>query len=334
MRLLDQYLYAVESYLPADMRQDISKELRANIEEMLPEHPTESQVYETLKSLGNPLKLAQEYHSNKDYLIGPAFFHTYLWVLKLVVSVTVAVAVIFAMLDWALTLSSSVTIVETIIAFVVNFMAAAVNSIIQGTFWVTLAFIIVERTGADYTGIGLNAKDWTPDDLPQYIPADSHDISRVETVVEMVFLVLTTSFIYLRPDLIAIFLNTESNQLKPIPFFNITQLNHYMLALLILILANLILLLGKIIWARWSTPLAVANLIINLFSAIFVLVMMFDPNILNPEFATSINEVLNLPSATGEQWLLATRIITVLIILGTLTWDTIHPFRKLTRHTK
>lgn len=334
MKLLDQYLYAIESYLPADIRQDFSRELRANIEEMLPEHPTQSQVYEVLKALGNPLRLAEEYTPNKKYLIGPAFYHTYVWVLKLVVTLTVMVAVLFTMLDWAFTLSSSVDLVDAIVGFIVNFMAAAVNGAIQGTFWVTFAFIIVERTGAAQAGIGLYSKDWTPDDLPQYVSENSHYISRLETAVEMVFLVLGTSFIYLRPDLIAIFLNIDSNHIETIPFFNLIQLNHYMLALLILMLTNLIILLGKIIWARWSRSLAIANLIVNVFNALFVLVLIFDTNILNPKFATSINQALDLSSPAANQWLLATKVVTVLIIMGALAWDSIQPFRKLKRHTK
>ena len=38
MKLIDRYIYAVTSYLPEEAREDVGKELKSNIEEMLPDN--------------------------------------------------------------------------------------------------------------------------------------------------------------------------------------------------------------------------------------------------------------------------------------------------------
>ena len=73
MNLIDRYVYSVAEYLPGDIANDVTRELRSNIEDMLPENHTEEDVYRVLEELGNPLELAKEYHPGKRYLIGPGF---------------------------------------------------------------------------------------------------------------------------------------------------------------------------------------------------------------------------------------------------------------------
>ncbi|NLZ83527.1 MAG: hypothetical protein GX915_07675 [Clostridiales bacterium] len=91
MKLIDRYIYAVTGYLPEETREDVGRELQSNIKEMLPDNPSEDQVYKVLVDLGNPWELASEYNSKKRYLIGPIYYHNYISVLKLVIGICIAV---------------------------------------------------------------------------------------------------------------------------------------------------------------------------------------------------------------------------------------------------
>jgi uncharacterized membrane protein len=91
MNLIDRYVYAVTEHLPANTKEDVSKELRANIMDMLPDNPSEDEIKAVLTKLGNPVKLAHEYSQSKNYLIGPELYDSYITVVKIVVTVLACV---------------------------------------------------------------------------------------------------------------------------------------------------------------------------------------------------------------------------------------------------
>jgi hypothetical protein len=72
--LIDRYLYDITKRLPEKSRADVERELRSNIEDMLPEDPTDDDVVRVLTELGSPAKLSAAYRSNPRYLISPELF--------------------------------------------------------------------------------------------------------------------------------------------------------------------------------------------------------------------------------------------------------------------
>ena len=91
MEIIDRYVYAVVKRLPESTRQDVERELRANIQDMLPDDHSEADVRAVLAKLGNPYRLAEEYRETKRYLIGPSVYDSYITVLRLVISIVVPV---------------------------------------------------------------------------------------------------------------------------------------------------------------------------------------------------------------------------------------------------
>ena len=61
--IIDRYIYDVVRRLPPNQRQDIERELRSLIEDMLESGPENRNVEDVLKELGNPLDLARQYLS-------------------------------------------------------------------------------------------------------------------------------------------------------------------------------------------------------------------------------------------------------------------------------
>jgi hypothetical protein len=89
MELLDRYLKAVKFWLPSEQKQDIIAELSEDIRSQIEDKESElgrqlsdAEVEAILKKSGNPMLVAQRYLPQR-YLIGPALFPMYWFVLKL-----------------------------------------------------------------------------------------------------------------------------------------------------------------------------------------------------------------------------------------------------------
>ncbi|MEI9967401.1 MAG: hypothetical protein WDM87_01780 [Terracidiphilus sp.] len=97
MELLDRYVQAVRKHLPWRRQDDIIAELRANLESQLEDKETElgrpltkEEAEDWLKQIGSPIQVAARYQ-RQQYLIGPALFPTYSYVLKLVLTWATAI---------------------------------------------------------------------------------------------------------------------------------------------------------------------------------------------------------------------------------------------------
>jgi len=168
MELLDRYLQAVRKYLPARRQDDIIAELRANMESQIEDKEselgrtlTQGEMEDLLRKMGSPVIVASRYQP-QQYLIGPAIFPLYLYVLRVVVL-------------WAL-------IVYSIVIVVVLPLTSPDHSDIAGSLlhtpsilinvaaWVTLVFVALEffmvrypEKFAPFAGLTDN---WNPSSLP------------------------------------------------------------------------------------------------------------------------------------------------------------------------
>jgi hypothetical protein len=89
MELLERYLQAVRKHLPWQGQDDIVAELRANLEAQLEDKQaslgrglTADEAEAWLKQVGSPVRVAGRYQP-QQYLIGPAVYPIYTYVLKL-----------------------------------------------------------------------------------------------------------------------------------------------------------------------------------------------------------------------------------------------------------
>ncbi len=89
MELLDRYLKAVKFWLPSEQKQDIIAELSEDIRSQIEDKESElgrplndAEVEAILKKGGPPILVAQRYLPQR-YLIGPALFPMYWFVLRL-----------------------------------------------------------------------------------------------------------------------------------------------------------------------------------------------------------------------------------------------------------
>ena len=183
MDLLDRYLQAVKKHLPWKRQDDILAELRANLESQLEDKESElgrpltrGEAEDWLREIGPPMQVAMRYQP-QQYLIGPAVFPLYWFVLRLVFLWSMLIYLIVSAVQFFAAGAFSGT-------FVLEAALRVPWVLMMATAWVTLIFAVLEfclthypakfREIAEKAGDGkpefawfpgLSA-NWSPSDLP------------------------------------------------------------------------------------------------------------------------------------------------------------------------
>ncbi len=286
MEMIDRYIYAVTQHLPENIREDVSKELLSNIQDMLPENATADQIQEILEELGNPAKLAIEYNPERRYLIGPSIYNQYITLLKTVTGITALAMGCIAIFAWLFGPADA----QKPARIVADIISAFFQGALHGAFWVTLVFVILERSGVYEGNSPFSKKKWTLKDLPDIPDYGKKKISRVSTMVEILFTVLFVVILIFRPGVFGVMLKGS----QFVPILNTDRMSTYVFGIVLLGIISLGILAWKTIYPYWSIPLAAANAGHNIASSILMLFMVNDRHIVNAEFLKLLESVTNL----------------------------------------
>lgn len=325
MQMIDRYVYAVTGHLPEEIREDVGRELRSNIEDMLPDKATDEDIKKALTEMGSPAKLAEEYNPKKRYLIGPGLYDNYITVLKLVLGICAVVFAGIAIIDFALDPSSAGNSSSDVTRLISRVITGGIEGLLQGGLWVTLVFAILERSGVEEGHMPFSNKKWTPDDLPDYPLYSKRKISRREAVFSIFWTILITSVVCLKPELIAAYIN-NGNGTTVIPFFNTERLQPYLVFILILAAIQLGLFIWKIIAASWSTPMAVCNAIYNGTFCILLVILLNDKVLYQTDKIALMTDT-NLTAAISQWWSRGIYVCGAVIIVICI-WDSASAFLK------
>lgn len=331
MNLVDRYLHVVAKHLPEETREDVSRELRANIEEMLTEDATEEDVRSVLEKLGDPKKLAAEYRQYRRYLIGPELYDSYLSVLKLVITILPVISGAIALLEGILGTSGEGELLEMSIGVFVNVLVAAIGGAFQACAWVTLVFAILERTGVNEGQLPFVKKRWTPDDLMTMEIESKRKISRGETAFSIACTVLFMTIFYFKPQIFGWYQRGDNGVTAVTPIFAIEHLQYYIPVLLIFTIAALIILVWKFISMEWNIPLAAVNTVYNMALCVLVYIMISDASLVNQAFLSNISRLAETPlSQISAAWLKGARAFGIVFIVVSI-WDSVSGFIKSMR---
>ncbi len=322
MEMIDRYVQAVTDRLPEDTREDVARELCANIEDMLPANATERDVRAVLEKLGNPAVLSNEYRQVKRYLIGPAMYDTYLSVLKLVAGIA-AIAFAFLALIGVITEPG-----KHITGIIVEVLSAAFQGAVMAFLWVTLVFALLERTGVAEGSLPFKKKQWSVDDLPPVVRHPGSRINRFEVVIALIFNVIFISIFLFRPDLFGWYKPGDSGLQLVVPVFNIVRLQTYIPAIVILAVIQFGMAVYKFIARRWTLPLAVVNTLNNLGVGLLGCLMVNDCSLFNQDLLSHMAGVFNTSAGRLETFM--GRGLTVFIIVFVILCliDSINGFVK------
>jgi hypothetical protein len=169
MELLDRYLQAVKKHLPWQRQDDIIAELRSNLEAQLEDKEaalgrplTNDEAMAWLKQLGSPIQMAAPYQT-QQYLIGPAIFPTYRYVLQLACTWAVVINLIVSVVKIAAEDNANPTALFGALQHIpfTLLMTAA---------WVTLIFVVIEyavtHSKTKWMPLAAPSASWSPVELP------------------------------------------------------------------------------------------------------------------------------------------------------------------------
>lgn len=215
--MIDRYVYQVTKRLPNNARKDIEQELRTLITDMLDEKtqgntPGKQHIDAVLGELGSPYELADKYRDSSHYLISPAIYPAWLFVLKIVMGAVllgIAISSVLGLLSE-----------ESVVWY--EYLGSCLASLFGGLFmafaWVTLIFAIIERRG-------LNVKELMPEwDIASLPPVSTHEISIPiwGPIAEITFTIVVMLIFLLSPQLIGAY--SIDNGVKVIPVFDLEVL--------------------------------------------------------------------------------------------------------------
>ena len=305
MNLINRYVYAVIRYLPEGIQEEVSLELRAHIEDMLSDEPTEEEIKEVLKNLGNPQDLAEEYQPNKRYLIGPKYYDQYLKTLKCIMAIVVVNLLIVNAFDWV---STELTAFQLFLSLI----GVPIQGIIQSSFWVTLVFLLLEKYNVPFD----ENENWSIDNLPEVPEIKTKKISRFDTLVSLIFTIFIFMLLYFSPHLISI----HGGEGGRIPVFNLETLETYSLLILIFGVLQSSFYIWQWVSTYWSMKMAVINGLINLAWCSIFLIAIQSQIIFN-------HEVLRVIQGLDMNVSFMERLI-LIIFIGICFVDTFIGFRK------
>jgi hypothetical protein len=190
--LFERYLQAIRRNLPWGRQDDILAELRVNLEaqledkeEQLGRPMTEGEMIDWLKQLGSPVAMAMRYQP-QQYLIGPAIFPMYWYVLRLVLPWT---AVLFTVVN-GLLIATQTTGAPSISGAISRLPGVLIS--ITGS--ITFAFVALEFAISHYPKFHLPliawSRDWNPSALPplEKVPPPGHKPkSYAQAAAEVIF---------------------------------------------------------------------------------------------------------------------------------------------------
>jgi hypothetical protein len=209
MELLDRYLQAVKKHLPFQRQDDIIAELRANLESQLEDKEaelgrplTKDEMEAWLKQIGPPMQVAARYLPQR-YLIGPAVFPMYWYVLKLA---CLWCLIIYTFVNVLEIFTNNPTSVAAVIEALIKVLLRAPWSLIPAAAIVTLVFAVIEfgitRNPPLCGPLAGAVSGWSPATLP---PMDKTAVagkkprSFAQAVAEVIFEFLFLAWLLLIP---------------------------------------------------------------------------------------------------------------------------------------
>ncbi len=285
--MIEGYVAEALAGTPENQRADMRLEIRGAIDEMVERRVEAGDQWDdairaALNELGDPARLAARYQDRPQYLIGPAWYPTYINALKLVASVVLPIVAVISVLETLADDSGGVGAA----------IEGAVESVIwaagMGFFWVTIGFVIAERVEGP-EGLGRGSATWTVDDLPTR-PATRQFTLRdiVPTVITLIVFGGLVVVQYVRG--VGAFVRSgldESTEL--LPLFNPDPGAIWVGGFFALLALSLAVVIVRYLVGSWTRPMLLLAVVEAGCWIAFSIALAVSEPIFNPEFARQID---------------------------------------------
>jgi len=276
---IERYVYDVTRRLPEKEREEISKELTANIYDMLPEDANENEIKSVLYKLGAPAFLAGKYRKNPRDLISPGIYDEYISVLKWVLPLAGVVGMVIGIIvgstgsirDGMINISKALS----------TGISAGLSAAFQALAWTTIGFVIAERTGNKNS----ESTNWKVEDLPEVLPPSKYPISLSDSIAELVLVVVFAAAAILICSgtvPIAFMIQHGSTQVRTL--FSPGFLESSIPPIIVMALFGAGECIIKIKDRRWTVPVCCTVILSNIVSVSALIYLLARPDILSEEF--------------------------------------------------
>ncbi len=209
MNMLDKYIAEVGKHLPHKNRQDLQKEIRSTIQDMLDDRSQQSGkpidealISQVLQEYGAPAKVAAAYQPTR-YLIGPRLYPFFEMVVKIVLSVLAVVGLIRFGISFADGGATGAAFFAALGKYGLEWLAGMISAFGN----IVLVFAILERV-LPASEFEEEAEKWSPAELDA-LP-DPDKVARAELIFESIFILLGLALFNLYPDLIGFMMVKDS----------------------------------------------------------------------------------------------------------------------------
>lgn len=309
--LTDRYIDAAVQSLPAHVRDDVRTELTGSIADAVDariEQGDDSREAEraVLLGMGDPAALAAGFADRPLHLIGPKYFLTWWRLLKLLL----VIVPLCATGGVVIAKSAEGAPLGDLIASTIG---VALTVAVSVTFWVTLVFAVLERTGSDV------APAWGLDDLPD---AEDATDGRGDLIPTVIFIAVGAAALLW--DHFIGFVRVDGEIISAInpelwPWIAST--------LLVLLAAQAALAIAVYAHRHWTIALAVVNTVLELAFTGLLLVLLARGELVNAAFIDYAFTANDVDADT-------TRILGALLAVGLVLvtgWDIIDGWRRALR---
>lgn len=311
--LTDRYIDATARSLPAGAQGDVREELRASIADAVEarleqgEDPRSAECA-VLTELGDPAVLAAGYADRPLQLIGPRFYLTWLRLLRTLLLIIPPIAMLGAGVAHAI-IGASVgeAIAEAI--------AIGLSVIVHLCFWVTLVFVVLERTGAE-TGT-----TWDVDQLPEQRSPGTGRADLIPSLVLIAIMLGALAWDVTRG--LAVIDGSTLQALHP------SLWPGWILALAALLLLEAGLAVANFVRGRWTTAAAIINTALAVAFVSWALTLLGRDRLLNPELLELARD-----SGVDAGTTYTLGVVLVVCIVGGSAWDSIDGWLKTARDAR
>jgi hypothetical protein len=332
MNLIDRYVTEVGKHLPRKNRQDIQRELRSTLEDMLADRSEasgqpvdEAMTVALLKEYGSPEKVAASYAPHR-YLVGPRLYPLFLMVTQIVVTVLFCVMLAFMVVGLYRSEFSGQDFLTALGKFAVNFVTGSVTAF----GYIVLTFAIIDRSmAAQAVAAELEEEKGSWDPLALAREPDPDQVKPAESIFAILFLLLGLALFNLYPQWVGAWFMIDG-EWAHIPMLSAAFFT-YLPWINILIILEIGLHLVLLRRGHWGTGTRLANIVLNLAGILLAVAMLAGPALieLNPaSFAGTPLADMTQTLSWVIGWLPA-MILVILIVVQTIevVQDVIHLFR-------
>ena len=302
--LVERYVHQVGRYLPGKERVEIQAELRSQIQDQLDDRyegaPTEANVAEVLKELGDPRRMAASY-GGEQYLVGPDLYPVMMMVLRRGWVIVPPIAILVHLLAVVFGDESG-----TLISLLLEAAGGAFQATAIFTGIVVLIFAILQHSGEDLDEITGNDKGFDPLALPEV--NDPAEVDRFESILSMAFgtFALLVMLYFLRVGGLTLQFNLgEPVDVIPVPI-------PWLVALIAIGATQMVLQLVALLRGRWGVALWLVNVALDLVGAVALYFVLWVP--LAEQLYNLVPALANVPLlGRGAQIILAISIIAAVL---------------------